>query len=123
MGDERVEYYVVGPRPVKLVPAADGGLAVLTMNWTTGAFEHDARMLARVRYRTDDVEELTEDGVHPARRGAASAPAARRRAGLRALRRDPRHRSEGPGRGARAHPEGAGARRRAAAGDPRVVRA
>ena len=58
---EQPTYYVVGLRPVRFVPTPQGGLAVLKMNWETGAFEYGNEYLDKVTYGKDDVEAVSED--------------------------------------------------------------
>lgn len=55
------EYYIVGLRPVKLVPSPDGSLAVLKLNPVTGTFEFGTEYFPRVRFGTDDIEQVSED--------------------------------------------------------------
>ena len=54
-------YYTVGLRPVKFVRAANGGLAVLKMNWETGVFEYGMDYLARAMSSDSDVDRVDED--------------------------------------------------------------
>ncbi len=55
------KYYIVGVVPVKFVRQPDGGLAVLKMNYDTGAFEFDASLLERIQYARDGVETVSAD--------------------------------------------------------------
>jgi hypothetical protein len=54
-------FFTAGLRPIRFVPLPGGGLQVLKMNWTTGAFEPGVEFLGRVMFGTGDVETLTED--------------------------------------------------------------
>ena len=54
-------YFIVGARPVRLVPQADGGLDVEAIDWTTGEFRRDLSYLSRVLGHDTDVDEVTED--------------------------------------------------------------
>jgi hypothetical protein len=55
------KYYIVGVVPVKLVPTADGGLAVLQLSWDTGELEHNMELYQHVRYARNDVKAVTAD--------------------------------------------------------------
>jgi len=58
---KQVEYYVVGARPVKFVPTADGGMTVLKMNWKSGVFEYGMEYLARASSSDPEVDHVSED--------------------------------------------------------------
>jgi hypothetical protein len=55
------KYYIVGVVPVKLVPTAPGGLAVLEMNWDTGVFEQNMQLYLEIRHARDGVEVVSHD--------------------------------------------------------------
>ena len=57
---DSIDYYIVGLRPVKLVPTADGGLAVVKMDWETGVFEYGMEYLARAMSSDPDVDHVSE---------------------------------------------------------------
>lgn len=53
-------YYVVGDRPVKMVPTPEGGLDVLAYQWKTGEFQRDMSYLSRVTGTDVEVDVVTE---------------------------------------------------------------
>ena len=55
------EYYIDGLLPVKFVPTADGGVAILKMNWDTGAFEHAPELQRHIYHATGDVRAVSND--------------------------------------------------------------
>ena len=55
------EYYIDGLLPVKFVPTADGGVAILKMNWDTGTFEHAPELQRHIYHATGDVRAVSEE--------------------------------------------------------------
>ena len=55
------EYYIDGLLPVKFVPTADGGVAILKMSWDTGAFEHAPELQRYIYHATGDVRAVSEE--------------------------------------------------------------
>jgi hypothetical protein len=47
-------YCIIGERPVKAIQTEDGGLDVKALNWETGKFERDMKLLDRIY--SDDTE-------------------------------------------------------------------
>jgi len=52
-------YFIVGARPVRLVPTDDGGLDVQVIDWATGAFVRDMSYLSRVYIGDGEVDEVS----------------------------------------------------------------
>ena len=52
-------YFIVGARPVRLVPTEEGGLDVQVIDWATGAFVRDMSYLSRVHSGNVEVDEVT----------------------------------------------------------------
>lgn len=53
-------FYIVGLLPVKLLPTPEGGLAVLKMDWQTGAWTWGNDKLVKVMMGHGEVEEVSE---------------------------------------------------------------
>jgi hypothetical protein len=51
-------YFIVGARPVRLVPTADGGLDVQVIDWASGTFVRDMSYLSRVYLGDGEVDEV-----------------------------------------------------------------
>jgi len=52
-------YFIVGARPVRLVPTDNGGLDVQVIDWATGAFVRDMSYLSRVYFGDAEVDEVS----------------------------------------------------------------
>ncbi|MBE7451163.1 MAG: hypothetical protein HS111_20385 [Kofleriaceae bacterium] len=53
-------YFIVGARPVRLVPRADGGLGVEAIDWGTGEMVRATQYLTRVLTGDGEVDEVDE---------------------------------------------------------------
>lgn len=51
-------FYIVGARPVRLVPTDDGGLDVEALDWQTGEFVRAMNYLSRVLIGDGEVDEV-----------------------------------------------------------------
>ncbi|MEW5739917.1 MAG: hypothetical protein AB1938_13375 [Myxococcota bacterium] len=60
MGQPVVEYFIVGARPVKLVPTDQGGLGVYAFNWQTGEFDLAMEYLSRLCFGKGDLDRVTQ---------------------------------------------------------------
>lgn len=58
---ELPRYYTVGPRAIKFVAGANGGMSVLKMNSKSGVFEYGMEFFARATSSDSDAERLSED--------------------------------------------------------------
>jgi hypothetical protein len=54
-------YFLVGARPVRLVPRPDGGLGVEAIDWQTGEMVRATQYLSRVIHGGDEVDEATQE--------------------------------------------------------------
>lgn len=53
-------YCIVGARPVKAVPTADGGMDVLAYDWDTGDFTRNMGYMTRVVAPDEEVDVVSE---------------------------------------------------------------
>lgn len=58
---EPTRHFIVGIRPVRLVPRDDGGLGVEAIDWKTGEFIRATEYLSRVISGDGEVEEVSAD--------------------------------------------------------------
>jgi hypothetical protein len=61
MPRELPAYYLVGDRPVMMVPTPEGGLDVLAYQWKSGDFQREMSYLSRVTGTDVEVDVVTED--------------------------------------------------------------
>ncbi len=54
-------YFIVGARPVRLVPRPDGGLGVEAIDWQTGEMVRATQYLSRVIHGDNEVDEVTAE--------------------------------------------------------------
>jgi hypothetical protein len=59
-------YFIVGARPVRLVPRPDGGLGVEAIDWETGEMVRATQYLSRVIHGDTEVDEVSEIEWHRA---------------------------------------------------------
>ena len=56
------QYFIVGARPVALLPTEEGGLECVALNWDTGELEGNAAYLTRVSMPSDpEVDIVTKE--------------------------------------------------------------
>ncbi len=61
MTSDLTRFYIVGLRPIRFVPTPEGGLSVLKMNWTTGAFEPGMEYMDQALTGKSEVTRVSED--------------------------------------------------------------
>jgi hypothetical protein len=58
---EEISYYIVGIRPVKMVPNEEGGLGIFAYNWQTGEFDRAMEYLTQIHFGKGDIEKVSEE--------------------------------------------------------------
>jgi uncharacterized protein (TIGR02996 family) len=64
--EKATRYFIVGARPVRLVPRPDGGLGVEAIDWETGEMVRATQYLSRVIHGDNEVDEVSEIEWHRA---------------------------------------------------------
>jgi uncharacterized protein (TIGR02996 family) len=64
--NKATRYFIVGARPVRLVPRPDGGLGVEAIDWQTGEMVRATQYLSRVIHGDNEVDEVDELEWHRA---------------------------------------------------------
>lgn len=54
-------FYIVGDRPVKMIPTPEGGFDVLGYQWKTGEFQREMSYLSRITGTDVEVDVVTQE--------------------------------------------------------------